>query len=171
MTRPVHSAIRGRRIPRLCLAVAALIMAATAHAVTCGVSTGGLPFSGYSVYSATADTGNATISVTCNYQASDHGTVKVNYTVSLSTGSSNSYVQRTMKIATDQLGYNLYTTNTYSVVWGNGTGGSSTQTGSMSLTKANPSKTNTLTAYGRIPALQDVSVGNYSDNITVTVTY
>ena len=45
MTRPVHSAIRGRRIPRLCLAVAALIMAATAHAVTCGVSTGGLPFS------------------------------------------------------------------------------------------------------------------------------
>ena len=123
------------------------------------------------MYSATADTGNATISVTCNYQASDHGTVKVNYTVSLSTGSSNSYVQRTMKIATDQLGYNLYTTNTYSVVWGNGTGGSSTVTGSMSLTKANPSKTNTLTVLRANPGAAGCGVGNYSDNITVTVTY
>ncbi|HTR57095.1 MAG TPA: spore coat protein U domain-containing protein [Casimicrobiaceae bacterium] len=151
--------------------MAALIMAATAQAVTCSISTGGLPFIAYSVYAATADTGNATISVTCNYQASDHGTVTVNYTVSLSTGSSNSFVNRTMKIGANSLQYNIYTTNTYNVVWGNGTGGSSTQTGSMSLSNGHKSQTNPLTAYGRIPALQDVSVGNYSDNITVTVTY
>ena len=171
MTRPVCSAIRGRRIPRLCLAVAALIVAATAQGVTCSISTGGLPFTAYSVYSATADTGNATISVTCNYEASDHGTITVNYTVGLSTGSSNSFVNRTMKIATDSLQYNIYTTNTYNVVWGDGTGGSSTQGGSMTLSGTQKTKTNTSTAYGRVPALQDVSVGNYTDNITVTVTY
>jgi spore coat protein U-like protein len=158
-------------IARVCLAMLTLFMAAAAQAVTCGVTTGGLPFGAYDVYAASAVTGNATINVTCNYQPGDTGTINVNFTISLSTGSSNSYVQRTMKVATNSLGYNIYTTNTYSVVWGDGTGGSSTQSGQIKLTNGHPTDTDVFTAYGRIPALQDVGVGNYTDNVTITVTY
>ena len=72
----------------------------------------------------------------------------------------------------DTLNYNLYTTNAYSVVWGDGTGSTVTVAGSMRLTSPNPTKTNTHTVYGRIPALQDAAVGSdYQDNVTVTVTY
>ena len=69
-------------------------------------------------------------------------------------------------------GYNLYTTNAYSVVWGDGTGSSATVSGSMRLKNTNPSQSNTHTVYGQVPGLQDVAVAsNYQDNVTVTVTY
>ena len=76
-----------------------------------------------------------------------------------------------MKSGANTLGYNLYTANTYSVVWGDGTGSTSTVTGTMVLNSPNPSGTSQSTVYGQIPALQDAAVGSYSDNITVTVTY
>jgi spore coat protein U-like protein len=153
-------------------ALAMSLAAGRASAVTCTLSTGGLPFPAYSVFNAAATTGNATITLTCSLQPTDSPPLTVNYVMSLSTGSSNSYVQRTLKIPTDQLGYNIYTSNTYSVVWGDGNGGSSSQSGSIKLTNGQPSRSENKTAYGRIPALQDVSVSNsYADNITVTVTY
>jgi spore coat protein U-like protein len=150
----------------------ALFMAAAAQAVTCGVTTGGLPFGGYDVYSASAVTGNATITVGCSYSAGDTGAIEVNFTISLSTGSSNSFVNRKMTITGDSLQYNIYTTNTYGVVWGDGTGGSQTQSGSVKLTNGHPTASATFTAYGRIPAQQDVSVStNYRDNVTISVAY
>jgi spore coat protein U domain-containing protein, fimbrial subunit CupE1/2/3/6 len=159
-------------IARTGLAILISFMAAAAQAVTCGVSTGGLPFGAYDVYSATAVTGNATITVACSYQPGDTGAITVNYTIGLSTGSSNSFVNRTMKIASDSLKYNIYTTNTYGVVWGDGTGGSSTQGGSFKLTNGHPTDSANWTAYGRIPALQDVSVSpSYTDNVTISVAY
>jgi spore coat protein U-like protein len=156
-------------------ALVSLLLAAAAggaSAVTCTLSTAGLAFPAYSVFNAAATNGNATISLTCSLDASDNPPLTVSYVMSLSTGSSNSYVQRTLKIPTDQLGYNIYTSNTYSTVWGNGNGGSSSQSGSLMLTSGQPRRTENKTAFGRIPPLQDVSVSNnYVDNITVTVTY
>jgi len=157
---------------RLGSTLALLFAAGAASAVTCTVSTAGLPFPAYSVFNAVATTGNATIKLTCSLDASDNPPITVNYVMSLSTGSSNSYVNRTLTIPGDSLTYNIYTSNTYGVVWGNGNGGSSSQSGSLMLTNGNPSRTENKTAYGRIPALQDVSVSNnYHDSITVTVTY
>lgn len=141
------------------------------RAVTCNVSTPGLAFGGYDVYAGAANNGTGTMNVGCSLDASDPNNVTVSYTISLSTGSSNSYVQRQMQGGGDTLGYNLYTTNTHSVVWGNGAGSTQTVAGSMKLTNGNPSKTNTHTVYGEIPPLQDVAVSSYQDNVTVTVTY
>ena len=77
-----------------------------------------------------------------------------------------------MKSGGNPLGYNLYTTNLYSVVWGDGSGSNATVSGTMRLTSPNPSQMKTHTVYGRIPALQDAAVGSdYQDNVTVTVTY
>jgi len=118
------------RIARTVFAALALFMSAAAQAVICGVTTGGLPFPAYDVYSGTAVTNNATITVACNYQTSDTGAITVNYT-----------------------------------------GGSSTQGGNFKLTNGHPTGSTPWTAYGKIPALQDVSVGNYSDSITISVSY
>lgn len=138
---------------------------------TCTVSTPGLAFGSYNVFAAGATKVNATLSIKCTLTTPPNS-VTVNYTISLSTGSSNSFVQRQMTSGANTLGYNLYTSNAYSVVWGDGTGTTKTVAGSMSLTSGNPTHTNTNTVYGQIPALQDVAVANnYSDNVTVTVTY
>jgi spore coat protein U-like protein len=163
---------------RFCHAAAAgvalwLCLSTTAAVATpsCSVSTPGLNFGAYDVFAAGAVNGNGTLSVTCSLAAKDKNTT-VSYTISLSTGSSNSFVQRQMQSGANTLGYNLYTSNTYSVVWGDGTGSTATMSGSMKLTNAHQSETDGLTVYGQIPALQDAgAANNYLDNVTVTVNY
>jgi spore coat protein U domain-containing protein, fimbrial subunit CupE1/2/3/6 len=155
-------------------AIAALSAAALdAAAVTCTVSTPGLAFGGYDVFAAAATNGNGTLTLTCSLDPSDQGAQKITpYSFSLSTGSSGSFVQRTMKSGSNALGYNLYTSNTYAVVWGDGTGSTSTMSGTLILNGGHPTVTNTFTVYGRVPALQDAAVAaDYRDNVTATVTY
>ena len=138
---------------------------------SCNVSTPGLSFGSYDVFATGVTNGNATLTISCDLNPPP-GNADINYTISLSTGSGNSFVQRQMKSGANTFGYNLYTTNAYSVVWGDGTGSSATVTGSMRLTTPSPSQTKIHTVYGRIPALQDVAVASdYGDNVTVTVTY
>jgi len=153
----------------LCLATTS-----ASAAPSCTVSTPGLAFGGYDVFAAGVTNGSGTLSVKCNLNPPP-GNADVNYTISLATGSSNSFVQRKMKSvanAANTFGYNLYTTNAYAVVWGDGTGSTATISGSMGLKNSNPSQTNVHTVYGQIPALQDVAVANdYKDDVTVTVTY
>ena len=152
-----------------------LCLEATSAVATpsCTVSTPGLNFSSYDVFAAGATNNNTTLAVKCDINAPPPGSVNISYTIDLSTGSSNSFVQRQMKSGANTFGYNLYTTNTYSVVWGDGTGATATIPGTMHLIQgSNPSQTNTHTVYGRIPALQDAAVASdYRDNVTVTVTY
>ena len=66
----------------------------------------------------------------------------------------------------DALSYNLYIDAARSTIWGDGTGGSSTQT--INMTGSHPS---TLSIYGRVPPLQDVSMGSYSDSVMVTINF
>jgi spore coat protein U-like protein len=149
-----------------------LFAPAELHAATCSVSTPGLAFGAYSVYAAAATNGTGTLTVTCSKVAGDPNSITVSYVISLSTGSSSSYVQRTMKSGANSLGYNLYTTNTHSVVWGDGTGSTQTVSNSIRLTNGSPTNSKNNTVFGQIPPLQDVAVSSsYLDNVTVTVTY
>ena len=141
-----------------------------AAATSCSVSTPGIAFGNYNVFATTAVTSTATLTVSCTLSGALLATV--NYTVSMSTGSSNTFVQRQMQGGGYTLGYNLYTSNTYSNVWGDGTGSTSTVSGSMTLYFFAPTGSATLTAYGQIPAQQDAGVSSaYTDNIIVTVSY
>jgi len=152
--------------------LALMVVATGIRAATCSVSSPGLAFGNYDVYSAAATNGTGTMNVSCTLDASDGNNITVSYTISLSTGSSGGYVQRRMQSATDTLGYNLYTVNTYSVVWGDGSGSTQTVAGQLKLTNGQPTRNNVHTVYGQIPPLQDVAVSNnYLDNVTVTVTY
>ncbi len=96
----------------------------------------------------------------------------INYSIALSTGHSGTYTPRHMDNAGNPLNYNLYTSNTYGTIWGDGTGGTGVVTGSITLFVLIDSSFVDHPVYGRIPGSQTSAVvGSYSDTITVTVTY
>jgi spore coat protein U-like protein len=165
-------ALRACRAGSLVVALGLLLLSnGVSASFTCGISTPGVSFGAYDVFAVSAVNGTGTLSVTCSLIAPANDG-NVSYVITLSTGSSNSFVQRQMFSGANPLGYNLYTSNTYSVVWGDGTGSTQTISGTMKLNKfTNPSQTVMQTVYGQIPALQDAAVGGYSDNVTATVSF
>lgn len=91
------------------------------------------------------------------------------YTIALSRGHSGTYSPRQMPSGSNTMDYNLYQDASHLVIWGDGTGGTSTKGGHIDggiLGKSDPH-----TVYGRIPVSRTAKVGSYSDSITVTVTY
>ena len=130
----------------------------------CTVSATNLPFGNYAPGGGALDV-NSTVSVSC--------TMNTTFTVALNGGttSGGNIAQRLMSDgAGDTLQYNLYTTNAYATVWGDGSGSSATRSG----TGAGMATPQTLTVYGQLPdsAANQVEPPNaYTDTITVTVTY
>jgi spore coat protein U-like protein len=84
------------------------------------------------------------------------------YTIALTTGL-GSYAARAMASGPNRLPYNLYTSASRTIVWGDGTSGTA-MLGGTSAAASYP-------VYGRIPASQNVPVGIYADTVTVTVNF
>jgi spore coat protein U-like protein len=130
---------------------------------TCSVSAAALAFGDYTPGSG-ASVGSTTINVNC--------TKSTAYTVALNGGTTTggTIAQRLLVNGTNTLQYNLYTSNTYATVFGDGTGTSVTQSG----TGSGVSTANAVTVYGHIldnATNQTAVPGAYTDTITVTVTY
>ena len=90
------------------------------------------------------------------------------FVATLSTGASGTFAERHMLSGPTIMRYNFYIDPGRSVVWGDGTGGSSTVGGS----KPGSGQTNfSLPVYGRIPPTQNVAPGSYSDDIIVTIVF
>jgi spore coat protein U-like protein len=128
----------------------------------CAVTAGSLTFlPGATWWAGNVDT-NGSFQVRCT-----NGT---GYQIGLDTGSNNSGATRRMKHATNNefIAYELYTATTRQAgeVWGNTPGGDTLQgqTGDGSA--------QSFTVYGRVPSGQTVpTAGNYTDTVTITVTY
>ena len=94
------------------------------------------------------------------------------FSIALSAGG-GSFAQRLLSDGSGHsLQYNLYTVSNFGTVWGDGTGG----TGTLGDVGAGMSATKEISkaVYGQLvnsAANQDAPAGNYSDTITVTVTY
>ena len=135
--------------------LAAVLGLTAQHAsALCTLNVQGVIFGSYDVFSNTNLESTGNIGVTCAPSSA--------YSITLNTGA-GSYASRIMASGANQLSYNLYTDATYTSVWGDGTAGSGVVNGSG--LSANH------TVYGRIPARQNVPVGNYADTITVTITF
>jgi len=95
----------------------------------------------------------------------------VRATVTLSVSStSGAFIPRRMRrsAGSDVLNYNIYTDPARTTVFGDGTGGTSDiRPRRPPGPPANWSQT--IITYGRIPPGQDVTVGTYSDTLSVTV--
>ncbi len=133
--------------------------ACTAGLVT--TSSGGISFGNYSANSASDKTMNGTVTTNCTI-----GGTLPSFTVALSAGGSATFSPRKMNfLVVNTLNYNIYTTNSYTTVWGDGTNSTVTQPYGGGGSSAD------FTAYGKIPTGQYVLPGIYGDSITITVTY
>jgi len=135
---------------------------AVSGAVTanCTISGSTLPLGTYNVLSATALTANANVlSVACT-----RGAAAV--TIALNTGANPTHASGTTRAlnggGSNYLSYELYTSASLATVW------SATNTVSYSPTSL---AATVLTVYGKIPALQNVVVGAYTDTVTATVSF
>ena len=150
---------------RRALLAAALLAAPLAYApaAACTITMPGVGFGAYNPLAAGADNSMGTLTVRCAPSV-------MAPIVALSAGSSGSFAARTMTNAPYTLTYNLYTNSGRTIIWGDGTGGSVTQTLSGGSVSAGQRRF-TRTIYGRAPALQNVGAGPYIDTITITVTF
>jgi spore coat protein U-like protein len=127
-----------------------------ARGAQCNVSTTGLNFGSYDVFSTLNDDVTATINVNCHSG--------VAYSIWLSSGS-GTFAARTLTNAGKLLTYNLYLDPTHLTIWGDGSAGTGTISGTGRGTNI------PTPVYGRIPARQNVRAGTYSDVITITVNF
>lgn len=149
-----------------------LAAAAAQAQVGCNVNAAPLNFGVYDTL-ATADTRvNGGITLTCRL-LDPNAANRISYSVSLGPGS-GSYAQRALRAAgsTSQLRYNVHLQSVSpGTVWGDGTSGTITASGSVTVNKNTPNKPLDLPMIGVVPALQTVAPGVYSDTLTVTVTW
>jgi len=141
----------------LVLWLVALALALTAqqgHACTLNVT--GVNFGSYDVFSNAALDSTGNIDVNCPSG--------VGYTMSLSPGG-GTQTQRFMSSGNYTLNYNLYTAANRALVWGDATSGTVTVNGTGNGVTVN------YGVYGRIPALQNVHAGSYSDIVTLELTF
>jgi spore coat protein U-like protein len=127
----------------------------------CTISTVGVNFGNYNVFSAGALTANGTVTYQCL------GVAGESITIDLSQGSAPSFNPRAMLRSGEALSYNLYLDAAATQIWGNGTGGSQRY---GPIVPQNNRATN-VTIFGRIPAGQDVTVGSYTDTIIATINF
>lgn len=152
------------------LAVALLALCtvpATQAALTiqsCTVSNSSINFGIYNPLDPLPNDNNAgSVTLSCN--VAGNGAVPIDVALGVSGGT---FAERRLVNGTSSLAYNIFTSATYSTVWGDGSAGSTLQFGA--ITKSVTSVTWPL--YGRIPADQLTAVpGNYVDTVQVTVSW
>lgn len=125
----------------------------------CTASASPVSFGTYLPFSSSPTDSTGSVSVNCTFYVGA-------YTIALSAGNSGSFANRQMKYGSGVLTYQLYTTSARTLVWGDGSAGTRTVSGTCVVTCRN-----TQSVYGRIPALQAVRPGTYIDTIVATVTY
>ena len=139
-----------------------------AYAATCNtvarpltVTATNLTFGTYNASSGTPTTSTMAVTVSCVFGAD---TLPA-FVAALSKGVAPTYNPRQMALAANRLNYNIFNQNTYTTIWGDGTGGT--------LTRSYGGGGNSAagTGYGRITTGQYVTPGNYTDTITATITY
>ncbi len=96
------------------------------------------------------------------------GNGNVNYSLSLSTGSSGSYTLRRMTSGANRISYNLFTDTARTQIWGDGTGGSTTVTGQLKFQGVG-NLTIPISVYGTYPVQPLPAPGSYADTITVSM--
>lgn len=128
----------------------------------CNVAATNINFGTYDVFSNSPRDSTGTVSVDCDEAPPPIVTIRIG--PSFNSGGFN---PRQMRHTTspDRFNYNLFTDPAMSVIWGDGTQGA---TVSRKVTKGKPE---IVTVYGRLFAGQDVSVGTYSDTVSVTITW
>ena len=158
--------MRAGRLVRPFRAVAAVGVLAALVAVTparaCTISVTSVAFGTYDTISPANDDTTGTLIAAC------HPSVHAPE-IWISAGSAGSIMSRAMRNGAVTLNYNLYADAGRTIVWGDGTTGTSVALSGGSVSAGERRFTRTI--YGRIPALQPVVAGAYGDMLIVTVVF
>jgi spore coat protein U-like protein len=127
-------------------------------AAACTISATDLAFGTYSPAAALPTDGSSTVTTTCTLAA------PYNIGLNAGTGAGATVAARKMTSGANLLTYSLFQDAARLVVWGNTIGTDTVALVGTGLVVP-------TTVFGRIPALQNVAVGSYTDTITATVTF
>lgn len=166
-----------RRCTLLALCFGLWTHAHNAHALgaTCTVSSTGMAFGAYQPVTLAGELTSVDKTSTANVRVVCTGLLALGgYTISLGPstyGTGNLISTRYLNNTTNggaYMAYNIFTENTYTTIWGNGTTGSLV-TGTSALIIG--TSTNNHTVYGKVPAGQNtLKAGSFSDSLTMTLT-
>jgi spore coat protein U-like protein len=126
----------------------------------CTISASGVSFGSYDVFVPAPTDSTGTVVYRC-------GNTDKDVRITLTTGSSGTFVARTLRKTSDQVVYNLFREAARTTVWGDGTG----STGYYFDRNPPNNQDVVVTVYGRIPALQDAAAGSYTDAVIVQVDF
>jgi spore coat protein U-like protein len=139
-----------------CAIGAAVAAPRRADAYCWNITTNGVAFGTYDPFSATPLDAAGSISFLCLPATSA--------VVTLSRGSAPTFVPRQMRQGAEVLQYNLYRDASRTVIWGDGTGGTSSYGSGLVLYQS-------VSVYGRVFPRQNAAAGSYSDSVLVTVNF
>lgn len=134
---------------------------------TCLVTGVPVVFGLYDPLSGTPADSAGRVDVTCTLLLGSSDAVS--YSVSLSSGLGGSFAPRQMAGASGSLNYNLYRDASRSLIWGDGSG--TTTTTSDSYTLGLTPVLRSYTVYGRIHTGQGAVAGAYADTVLVTLDF
>lgn len=154
--------VRDRACLLALVITAVLAWPSATRAGTCTVSSvSPVAFGSYDVFDPAPVDSTGSITIDCTDIVAED-VVRVD----LDAGASGTFAARTLVSGALTMIYGLYLDAAHTLVWGDGTGGSST------YGPVHPAEgPTTLTIYGRIPGNQDVGGGVYADTITVTLQF
>jgi spore coat protein U-like protein len=129
---------------------------------TVSVTATNLDFADYDARTAGPDENTFTVTAACS--GGSGGAVLPPLQLALSTGD-GSFTQRHMEKGADTLNYQVFINAGLTQIWGDGSGATAI------VTNAGGTASQNFAGYGAINPGQWVSAGNYTDNITVMVSY
>jgi len=127
----------------------------------CWVTITSVNFGSYDILATAPTDSTGAVSVYCNQE----NLITASIGPSTTSGSFNPR-QMMLSTGTDLMDYNLYRDTSRTQIWGDGTGGTFTVSGTVARKGAG-----NYTIYGRIPPGQDISSGLYVETLTVTLTW
>ncbi len=142
-------------------AIVALSLAAPLAAAACFVTVGSMSFGAYDVFDPQPRDSMLVLTLSC--QEARARDLRVSIGPSANSGG---IAVRHLRAngGADRLVYNLFSDASRSQVWGDGTAAPP-----VNVTGVDRNTPQQLIVYGRMPAGQDVSIGNYTDAITITI--
>jgi len=140
-----------------------LLLCSGISLAACNVSSAPVTFGSYDVFSSSPLDGEGSITVACDHTPPP--TVMVSIGPSTNSGGFDPRIMR-LAAGSDMLEYNFYRDAGRTEIWGDGSGPTFIE--SQKIFK---NRDWTVPVYGRIPPLQDISAGSYSETVTVTITW
>lgn len=145
-------------------------------AASCNVQSGILPFSSYNSLNPTSATVVSNTTITCTNPTTIEQTQGVIVQVSLSSGQ-GTILNRYLTNGSEKLYYNVYKDPAFQNILGDNSGNGSPLNLCLDSAQCGTSSTNTtgttllVDLYGSAPPHQDVSPGNYQDNVLLQISF